>query len=80
MTSRETARRFHFIRQVASGGFGTVYLCKVMHADGFSRVVAVKILNAQWSDNEDVTCRMRDEARLLGMLRHRHILEVLDLT
>jgi len=80
LTSRETARRFHFIRQVATGGFGTVYLCKVMHADGFSRVVAVKILNAQWSDNEDVTCRMRDEARLLGMLRHRHILEVLDLT
>ncbi len=80
MTSRETARRFHFIRQVATGGFGTVFLCKVMHADGFSRIVAVKLLNAQWSDNEEVTSRIRDEARLLGLLRHRHIVEVLDLT
>ncbi len=80
MTSRETARRFHFIRQVATGGFGTVYLCKVMHADGFSRIVAVKLLNAQWSDNQDVTSRIRDEARLLGLLRHRHIVDVIDLT
>ena len=80
MTSRETARRFHFIRQVATGGFGTVYLCKVMHADGFSRIVAVKLLNAQWSENQDVTSRIRDEARLLGLLRHRHIVNVMDLT
>jgi serine/threonine protein kinase len=80
VSSRETARRFHFIRQVATGGFGTVFLCKVMHADGFSRIVAVKLLNAQWSDNEEVTSRIRDEARLLGLLRHRHIVEVLDLT
>ena len=80
MTSRETARRFHFIRQVATGGFGTVHLCKVMHADGFSRIVAVKLLNAQWSENQEVTSRIRDEARLLGLLRHRNIVDVIDLT
>ncbi len=80
MTSRGTSRRFHFIRQVAAGGFGTVYLAKVMHADGFSRVVAVKLLNAQWSDSEEVTRRIRDEARLLGLLRHRNIVNVFDLT
>jgi serine/threonine protein kinase len=78
--SRGSARRFHFIRQVATGGFGTVYLTKVMHADGFSRIVAVKLLNAQWSDSEDVTRRIRDEARLLGLLRHRNIVNVIDLT
>jgi serine/threonine protein kinase len=65
---------------VAAGGFGTVYLAKVMHADGFSRVVAVKLLNAQWTDNEEVTRRIRDEARLLGLLRHRNIVNVFDLT
>ena len=80
MSTRETARRFHFLREIASGGFGTVYLCKVMHADGFSRLVAVKLLKSQWIDSEEVTRRIRDEARLLGLLRHRNIIDVLDLT
>ena len=80
MSSRETARRFHFLREIASGGFGSVYLAKVMHADGFSRLVAVKLLKAHWSDNEEVTGRIRDEARLLGLLRHRNIVDVIDLT
>jgi tRNA A-37 threonylcarbamoyl transferase component Bud32 len=52
----------------------------VTHADGFSRLVAVKLLKSQWSDSEEVARRMRDEARLLGLLRHRHIVNVMDLT
>ena len=80
MSSREHARRFHFIREIASGGFGSVFLTKVMHADGFSRLVAVKLLKSQWSDNEEVARRMRDEARLLGLLRHRNIVDVMDMT
>ena len=80
MSSRDSVRRFHFIREIASGGFGSVYLAKVMHADGFSRLVAVKLLKNQWSDSEEVARRMRDEARLLGLLRHRNIVDVIDLT
>ena len=80
MPSREHLRRFHFIREIASGGFGSVFLTKVMHADGFSRLVAVKLLKSQWSDSEEVARRMRDEARLLGLLRHRNIVDVIDLT
>ncbi len=79
MTTREHARRFHFLREIASGGFGTVHLVKVMHADGFSRLVAVKLLKVQWTDTEEVARRMRDEARLLGLLRHRNIVDVIDL-
>jgi serine/threonine protein kinase len=80
LSSRDSVRRFHFIREIASGGFGSVYLAKVMHADGFSRLVAVKLLKNQWSDSEEVARRMRDEARLLGLLRHRNIVDVIDLT
>ncbi|MCK6525267.1 serine/threonine protein kinase, partial [Myxococcota bacterium] len=80
MTTRETARRFHFLREIASGGFGSVFLTKVMHADGFSRLAAVKLLHRRWSENEEIARRMRDEARLLGWLRHRNIVDVVDLT
>ncbi|MBN1334827.1 MAG: serine/threonine protein kinase [Deltaproteobacteria bacterium] len=80
METEETARRFHVLREIASGTFGSVYLAKETHADGFSRIVAVKILHRRWSESEDIARRLRDEARLLGRLRHRNIVEVLDLT
>ncbi len=79
-TSRDTTRKFQFLREIASGGFGSVFLTKVIHPDGFSRLVALKLLHKRWSENVEVASRMRDEARLLGWLRHRHIVEVLDLT
>ena len=78
--SRESKRRFQFIREIASGGFGGVYLCKLIHNDGFSRLAAVKLLHRRWSENEEIARRMRDEARLLGWLRHRNIVDVVDLT
>lgn len=80
MAGRENSRRFHFLREIASGGFGSVYLAKVVHADGFSRLAAVKLLHRKWSENNEIAQRMRDEARLLGWLRHRNIVDVLDLT
>ena len=76
----ETGRKFHFIRLIASGGFGSVYLAKELHSDGFVRVVAIKLLHPKWSENEEIASRMRDEARLLGQIRHRHIVDVRDLT
>ena len=80
MANPEIVRQFEFLREIASGGFGSVYLTKVMHPDGFSRIAAVKLLHRRWSENEEVARRMRDEARLLGWLRHRNIVDVVDLT
>ena len=80
VSSGEPTRRFHFLKQIASGGFGSVFLAKVIHADGFSRLAAVKLLHPRWSENQEIVGRMRDEARLLGWLRHRNIVDVLDLT
>jgi tRNA A-37 threonylcarbamoyl transferase component Bud32 len=80
LSTGESSRRFQFLKLIASGGFGSVFLAKVIHADGFSRLVAVKLLHPKWSENEEIVGRMRDEARLLGWLRNRNIVDVLDLT
>ncbi len=80
MASRESTRRFHFLKEIASGGFGSVYLTKVLHPDGFSRLAAIKLLHQRWCENAEIAQRMRDEARLLGWLRHRNIVDVIDLT
>lgn len=73
-------RRFRFIKEIAEGGFGKVYLAEQLSQDGFSRIVALKLLHQKWSTHDEVVMRTRDEARLLGLIRHQHIVRVEDLT
>lgn len=73
-------KRFRFMKVIAEGGFGKVYLAEMMSTDGFSRIVAVKVLHSKWSSHDEVVMRTRDEARLLGLIRHQHIVKVEDLT
>ncbi len=75
-----TRRRFRIIKEIAEGGFGKVYLSEQISADGFSRIVAMKLLHAKWSTHDEIVMRTRDEARLLGLIRHQHIVKVEDLT
>jgi len=72
-------RRFKIMKEIAEGGFGKVYLVEMMSGD-FSTVVALKLLHGKWSDNKEVVQRSRDEARVLGRLRHPNIVRVDDLT
>ena len=76
----ESRRRFRFLKELAQGGFGKVYLAEMITGDNFSSVVAIKVLHGRWVDNDEVVMRSRDEARLLGRLRHRNIVRVEDLT
>ncbi len=76
----EARRRFRFLKELAQGGFGKVYLAEMLTGENFSSVVAIKILHARWAENAEVVMRSRDEARLLGRLRHRSIVRVESLT
>ena len=73
-------RRFRFIKEIAQGGFGKVYMAEMITGENFSSVVAIKVLHGRWSTHEEIVQRARDEARLLGRLRHRNIVRVEDLT
>jgi len=55
-------------------------MAEMVTGDNFSTVVAIKLLHAEWADHEEILMRSRDEARLLGRLRHRSIVRVEDLT
>ncbi len=76
----ESRRRFRFVSEIAAGGFGKVYLAEMKSGDNFSTIVAVKVLHGKWVGNDEIVMRSRDEARLLGKLRHRNIVRVEDLT
>lgn len=74
-----TSRKFHLKRELGTGSFGTVYLAEMVSAGDFKKQVAVKVLKPEVESTADAARRLRDEARMLGRLRHRNIVQVDDL-
>lgn len=72
--------RLHVIETLGKGGFGVVMRAWLEGENGFGKEVAVKVLSAEASAEEHLCERLRDEARLLGLVQHRSIVRVDGLT
>ena len=72
-------RSLTFDRIIGTGAMGTVYRATLHDGQGGHRVCAVKIIKSGAPDIEQFRVRMRDEARLLGMMRDERILGVTEL-
>jgi len=57
-----------------------VYLADVRSENDFVQRLAIKVLNLDMLENDDIVARQRDEARLLAQLNHDHIVKVIELT
>ncbi|MCB9793173.1 MAG: serine/threonine protein kinase [Alphaproteobacteria bacterium] len=69
------------LERLGAGAHGEVYRAHRVDAQGFTRVVAVKLLHAGLDPAlaEELQRRLRDEARLLSLLRHPVFVTVEDL-
>jgi serine/threonine-protein kinase len=70
-------RRYKVISTLGKGGFGTVYRAEMIGHGGFSKQVALKVLNETDDESlEEIALRFRDEARILGLIDHRAVVKV----
>lgn len=69
---------YRITRVVGQGAFGTVYEGERV-GEGLSRRVAMKLLHKAYTGHAMVEGRLRDEARMLSLIRHRAIVGVDDL-
>lgn len=69
-------RSYHVVSKLGRGGFGTVYRAELRGEGGFTKQVALKVLNPDMEAVDEFAMRMRDEARVLGLVRHRAIVQV----
>ncbi len=69
----------HFMKVLGSGAMGSVYLAEMVSGHNFRRQIAVKVIKSEMQDSAPFITRMRDEARLLGLLQDDEILQVLNL-
>ena len=74
--STAVRRRFRILETIGKGGFGTVYRAELSDAGGFSKQVALKVMTYDGEASDDIARRMRDEARILGLIRHRAVVGV----
>lgn len=70
------ARQYEILGLLGAGSYGTVYKARYAGEHGFTKEVALKVLNPQVEDVAELAERLRDEARMLGLVRHRAIVQV----
>jgi serine/threonine-protein kinase len=74
--SASNRRRYEITAAIGEGGFGTVYLARLHGGGGFSKQIALKVLKPGRAETDEVATRLRDEARILGLIRHRAVVHV----
>ncbi|TNE84229.1 MAG: serine/threonine protein kinase, partial [Deltaproteobacteria bacterium] len=75
------ARSYRLLEKLGEGAFGEVHLAELREDDeDFVQTLAVKWLHSEYSGDPAIAGRLRDEARLLALLNHDHIVRVHGLT
>lgn len=66
---------YEVIEKIGGGGMGIVYKCRHIFN---KNIYAIKTLLPQYSENEEIRTRFRNEALILGVLEHPNIVKVYD--
>mgnify|MGYP002640855745 CR=1 FL=1 len=67
---------YEILGVIGRSGLGTLYRARYQGTGAFTKLVTLKRLDEGVADTDEVACRLRDEARMLGFLDHRAIVRV----
>jgi len=70
--------RYHVIDRIASGGMASVYRARMETVEGFSKIVALKIMHPHLAEDEEHVAMFLDEGRLCARLTHPNLVSVFD--
>lgn len=76
MLGKRISGRYKLLSVVGGGGMAIVYKAQDLILD---RIVAVKVLRTEFSDNEEFIRRFRREARAVASLVHPNIVNIYDI-
>ncbi|HWB79342.1 MAG TPA: serine/threonine-protein kinase, partial [Nannocystaceae bacterium] len=68
--------KFRFVKQLGEGGMGAVWMAENTLV---RKRVAIKLMHIQFSRDEGVLARFRNEATAAGRIGNKHICDILDL-
>ena len=72
--------RYRIVREIASGGMGTIYEAMQLGANGFEKRVAIKTLLPRLAANKRFIDMFIDEAKLVADLVHENIIQIYHLS
>ena len=70
---------YEIIRDLASGGMGSVVQAKLKGVEGFEKIVAIKTLHTKYARDEEFVRRFVFEAKLVTNLVHENIVQIYQL-
>ncbi len=74
-----TLGRYDILMPVARGGMASVWAARLHGTHGFQKIVAIKTMLPDVSDDPDFETMFLDEARVAAKIRHPNVAEILDL-
>lgn len=77
--SGENFGKYTLLERLAVGGMAEIFKARVGGLDGFEKIVAIKRLHRQYSEDREFATMLIDEAKLAVQLGHGNIGQIFDL-
>jgi len=71
--------KYTLLEHIAVGGMAEIFKAKTLGYGGFEKVLAIKRLHPQYSDDHNFVKMLVDEAKIAVLLQHSNIVQILDL-
>src|SRR5262245_557447 len=70
---------YRLLQQLAVGGMAEIYVAKAAGVGGFEKLVALKVIHPNYSEDPEFVQMLVDEAKLSVQLQHANIVQTFDL-